>query len=173
MSHLDALAPDVALISSDCLDQLRQIKRRWPQCRVLVFTSGPRGPAPTDSAFGDSLIAGWITGIDHLDSLRRAVFTAAGQRKGRRLDRKHSQTTASLLIAKRRSTHASDQTLTPREYDVLRLLAQGMTLKEAARELHLSVKTVDTHAYRIMKKLNLRSRSELVLYAVREGIVTP
>jgi len=62
--------------------------------------------------------------------------------------------------------------LTPRETEIVRLVAKGLIAKEIAKELNLSTHTVYTHRKNIMKKLNLNTASELVLYAVNQGIVT-
>jgi len=62
--------------------------------------------------------------------------------------------------------------LTPRELDVLRLLAQGFSKKRIAECLHLSVKTVDNHSTSIMSKLNIHNRVDLARYAIREGLAT-
>ncbi|HEX5432461.1 MAG TPA: response regulator transcription factor [Bryobacteraceae bacterium] len=61
--------------------------------------------------------------------------------------------------------------LTPREREILQLLAEGKTNKEAAGILDLSLYTVETHRGNILQKLNLHSVPELILYAVRKGIV--
>lgn len=61
--------------------------------------------------------------------------------------------------------------LTAREREVLQLLAEGKTNKEVAGVLHIGVSTVDTHRNKIMQKLGLRNFAELVLYAVRKGVV--
>jgi DNA-binding NarL/FixJ family response regulator len=63
--------------------------------------------------------------------------------------------------------------LSPREREVLQLLAEGNTTKSIAESLHVSVKTVETHRQQIMEKLNLRSVAELTKYAVREGLTSP
>ena len=63
--------------------------------------------------------------------------------------------------------------LTGREREVLQLLAEGNTNKEVASALNVSVSTIETHRNRIMEKLNLRNFAELVLYAVRKGVVSP
>jgi two-component system, NarL family, response regulator NreC len=62
-------------------------------------------------------------------------------------------------------------TLTARENEILLLLATGRTVKDAATELDLSVKTVEAHKFNLMRKLNLHSRSELLAYAGRSGIL--
>jgi len=61
-------------------------------------------------------------------------------------------------------------TLSHREREVLQLLAEGASTAHIAAELHLSVKTIETHRKRIMDKLSLRSIAELTKYAIREGI---
>jgi DNA-binding NarL/FixJ family response regulator len=61
--------------------------------------------------------------------------------------------------------------LTSREHEVVQLVAEGKTTKEVAVALCLSVKTAETHRSNIMRKLDLHSVSELVLYAVRNDIV--
>ena len=61
--------------------------------------------------------------------------------------------------------------LTPREREVIQLLAEGKTSKEVAVALKLSVKTAETHRTNLMRKLDLHSVADLTLYAIRNGIV--
>ncbi|MHC4385003.1 MAG: response regulator transcription factor, partial [Planctomycetota bacterium] len=62
--------------------------------------------------------------------------------------------------------------LTPREREVLQLLAEGQTTKQIAIQLHVSAKTVETHRVHIMDRLELHSVAELTKYAIREGITS-
>jgi DNA-binding NarL/FixJ family response regulator len=62
--------------------------------------------------------------------------------------------------------------LTPRQIDVLRLIAQGQTMKEVAATLKLSPRTVETHKYQMMAALDLHSTAELVQYAIRHGLIS-
>jgi DNA-binding NarL/FixJ family response regulator len=64
-------------------------------------------------------------------------------------------------------------TLTPRERELLVLLGQGYSLKEAGLALHVSYKTVDKHKVNLMRKLNIHDRVELARFAIRENIVQP
>ena len=64
-------------------------------------------------------------------------------------------------------------TLTLRQLEVLRHLARGESVKEVARQMHLSQKSVDSHKYRIMHKLGIHDRVELARYAIREGLLLP
>ena len=75
----------------------------------------------------------------------------------RQLEQKHVEDTYELLTA--------------REREILQLLAEGKTNKEVASMLNLSVYTVETHRTHILQKLNLHNVPELILYAVRKGII--
>ena len=63
--------------------------------------------------------------------------------------------------------------LSPREQEVLKLLAQGYTNQEVGTRLYLSVKTIETHRARIVDKLGLRSRADLTRYALEMGLLNP
>ena len=66
----------------------------------------------------------------------------------------------------------SYELLTPRERELLQLLAEGKTTKEIASALNLSPHTVETHRANVLRKLNLNSLPELILYAVRKGVIS-
>jgi DNA-binding NarL/FixJ family response regulator len=70
-------------------------------------------------------------------------------------------------------TKPAAQSLTPREEEVLRMLAQGRSIKEVARGLNVSVKTADNHRTNLMRKLDVHSAAELLRYAIRHHIVEP
>ena len=73
---------------------------------------------------------------------------------------------------KQKGVADSYELLTPREREILQLLAEGKTNKEVATSLNISVYTAETHHGNILQKLNLHSSAELVLYAVRKGIIS-
>ncbi len=73
---------------------------------------------------------------------------------------------------KQKGVADSHELLTPREREILQLLAEGKTNKEVASSLNISVYTAETHRGNILQKLNLHSLAELVLYAVRKGIIS-
>jgi two-component system, NarL family, response regulator NreC len=72
----------------------------------------------------------------------------------------------------RKNADSSYDLLTDREREILQLIAEGKTNKEVANTLNLSLYTVDTHRTHILQKLNLHSVPELILYAVRKGIIS-
>lgn len=74
-------------------------------------------------------------------------------------------------LAASNSGYPRPQMLTAREQEVVRLLAEGRTVREVADELSLSVKTIEAHKLNLMRKLNIHDRASLVEYAVEQGIV--
>jgi DNA-binding NarL/FixJ family response regulator len=78
-----------------------------------------------------------------------------------------------MRLMKERRVHDSYELLTEREREVLQLLAEGKSNKEAATVLNLSPYTIETHRTNMMQKLGLHNTAEIVLYAVRKGIITP
>lgn len=77
-----------------------------------------------------------------------------------------------VCLLKQKGGEDTYELLTAREREILQLLAEGKTNKEVATLLNLSLYTVETHRSRILQKLNLHSAAELVLYAVRKGIIS-
>jgi DNA-binding NarL/FixJ family response regulator len=67
--------------------------------------------------------------------------------------------------------YSHSQVLTPREQEVIKLLAEGRTVREVASELGLSIKTVEAHKLNLMRKLDIHNRASLIEYAVRRGFV--
>ena len=72
-----------------------------------------------------------------------------------------------------RGERIPDQILTPREDEVLKLIAEGHSSKEIAELLVISLKTVERHRANILQKLEMRDRTELTRYAIRAGIIEP
>jgi two-component system, NarL family, response regulator NreC len=107
------------------------------------------------------------------EDLERAVRSAAAGRPFF-----SSAITKALLedyvrLMKERSVQDSYELLTEREREILQLLAEGKSNKEVATLLSVSPYTVETHRTNLMQKLGLHNTAEIVLYAVRKGIVTP
>ena len=73
---------------------------------------------------------------------------------------------------KKRGAEDSYELLTPREREILQMLAGGKSNKDIATVLNLSLYTVETHRRNLQDKLNLHSLAELILYAVRKGIIS-
>ena len=76
-------------------------------------------------------------------------------------------------LAASNNGYARGSVLTSREREVMRLLAEGRTVREVASELSLSVKTIEAHKLNLMRKLDIHNRTSLVEYAVQRGLIAP
>lgn len=165
----DVFLMDIGMPNLNGLDAARQILAINPEARILILTvhdseqvvrevlaAGARGFLLKSDA-GRDLVAA-VEALQH----RRTFFTSKVAQM--MLD--------GYLRPQDDSSSTSDQRiLTPREREVIQLVAEGKTTKEIAAALHLSVKTAETHRTNLMRKLDLHSVADLTLYAVRNGIV--
>jgi DNA-binding NarL/FixJ family response regulator len=162
----DMVALDIGMPNLNGLDAARQILREHPKMKILFLTV-----YDTDQAAKTAMqmgAKGLILKSDAGKELIGAIETI--QRNSLYFSRKMSHAgLGSDLRGSRRSLEKD--TLTPRESEVIKLLAEGKSTKDVAALLGLSVKTAETHRSNIMGKLGLHSVSELVLYAVRNNIV--
>jgi DNA-binding NarL/FixJ family response regulator len=163
--HPDVVALDVGMPNLNGLDAARQILRNDPRQKVLFLTIYESDQlARSVAAVGAK---GLILKSDAGKDLINAVD--ALQRNGTFFNSRMAQALGSDLRGNHRNQEKD--VLTHRERQVVQLLAEGKSTKEAATILGLSVKTAETHRSNIMSKLRLHSVSELVLYAVRNNIV--
>lgn len=157
----DVLVLDLMLPDGSALDILGELRTSSPQTRVVVVTMED---AP---GFAQRALAAGASGFvlkEHADEdLADAIYAAA---KG---DEYISAPVARRLAALRQAR--TDGRLTTREAEVLRLIALGHTNVEVARQLGVSARTVETHRANIHGKLELRTRAELVRYALRRGLL--
>lgn len=164
----DILLLDIGMPNLNGLDAARQILAVTPDARILILTihdseqvvrevlaAGARGFLLKSDAGRDLLAA-----VEALQN-RRTFFTSKVAQM--MLD-------GYLRPYEERET-SNQQLLTPREREVIQLVAEGKTTKEIATVLSLSVKTAETHRTNLMRKLDLHSIADLTLYAVRNGIV--
>lgn len=168
--YADALHPDLVvldwmLIGGGGLDFIRQLApQRRP--KVLVFSANT-----TELAIREALAAGangYVEKTASFADFKRALLDVAAGKT-------HiGSAVASVMqrVATRNDGPAGPPVLSPRERDVLRLMAEGKSSKEIAGELGLSVRTVDNHRASIMRRTGLKSIAQLTLHAVRLGLVT-
>ena len=161
----DVILMDLVMPKLDGVGAMRELRRRLPESRVIVLTSF----ADDDRLLGAirAGAAGYLLKNAEPQEVARAVRAAsAGQAL---LD----PTVAARVvesIADRESV-AGAESLTPRELEVLGLIARGRSNKLIALELGISEKTVKTHVGHVLAKLGVSDRTQAALLAVRTGIV--
>ena len=169
------LKPDVAIVDismpeMDGVEVVRQIREAVPDTKVLVLTMHE-----SDQMVRRALEAGacgYLLKSDLADCLAKAVKTVS---EGKRfLTPKVSEIVLKGFL-KTRSQHEEGERAgartTPREIEIIRLLAEGKANKEIAAMLGITVRTVETHRAKIMLKLGLHSLADLIHYAIRQGLV--
>ena len=166
----DVVVMDIGMPSLNGIEACRQIREILPQSQIVMLSmhsdegyvlralkAGAKAYLLKDSAEAD---------------LARAIRSAAAGKSF------FSPAVGKVLLEdymrklQRTGTEDSFDLLSPREREVLQLVAEGNSSKDIANLLNLSVYTVETHRARVMQKLNVRGVPELILYAVRKGIIS-
>jgi DNA-binding NarL/FixJ family response regulator len=161
------LQPDVVLMDllmpvMDGIVATAAIRKELPDVEVIALTSVLEDASVTGAVRAGAI--GYLLKDTQAEELVRAIRAAANGQV---------QLSPQALARLMREVRApeSPETLTERETDVLRLLAQGQSNKEIGRTLHIGEKTVKTHVSNILSKLGVPSRTQAALYAVRIGLV--
>lgn len=163
-----ALKPDVVLMDllmpvMDGITAIGILRRELPDTEVIALTSVLEDSSVIGAVRAGAI--GYLLKDTESDELCRAIkAAAAGQVQ-------LSPKAAARLMREVRAPD-SPEALTERETEVLRLLAQGRSNKEIAAALTIGEKTVKTHVSNILSKLNVPSRTQAALYAVRIGLVS-
>lgn len=167
----DIVLIDVAMPLLNGLDAARQIVRENPRTGIIVLSMY------MDESYIlralDAGARGYLIKDNADDELENAIRSVAAGRPF------FSRAIADTLledhvhVMRKQGVTESYDLLTEREREVLHLLAEGKSNKEAAAVLNLSPYTVDTHRNNLMQKLGLHNTAEIVLYAVRQAIITP
>jgi DNA-binding NarL/FixJ family response regulator len=167
----DIVILDIGMPHLNGLEATRQIVKRRPETRILILTLHD-----SDTLVQEVLNAGARGFLLKSDAARDLVIAVEALRNNKTY---FTPKVASMVLEgflKKRdgkgTLEASPRAkLTPREREIVQLLAEGKSSREVADALGLSVKTAETHRANIMRKLNLHSVSDLVMYAVRNNIV--
>jgi DNA-binding NarL/FixJ family response regulator len=163
----DVFLLDVGMPNLNGLDAARQILAIMPEARILILTIHD-----SEQVVRETLAAGARGFLLKSDAGRDLVAAVEAVQQRRTF---FTPKVAQMMLDGYLRPHESDATekcvLTPREREVIQLVAEGKTTKEVATALSLSVKTAETHRTNLMRKLDLHSIADLTLYAVRNGIV--
>jgi DNA-binding NarL/FixJ family response regulator len=168
LSVAPALRPDIVLLSlgaqSTEMEAGQQLSKILP-CAKLIALTMDENPVLAREALHH-----WASGYLLRKSAASELSTAV--REVSHGKRYVTESLAVLLHDDTGASHGQNKSLTQRQREVLQLLAEGLTMREAADRLQVTPRTVAFHKYRIMKDFSLRTNSDLVRFAIREGIIT-
>jgi len=161
---VDVVLLDIAMPGRSGLETLLQIRKERPHLPILVLSMHP------EDIYAVRVLKAGAAGYLTKDSAPDQLITAIRQVvRGRKYV---SPTLAEKLALNLKAGKAPHDTLSDREYEVLRLLTVGRTIKEIAAKLSLSVKTISTYRTSILEKMNMKNTTELTHYAIREGLIS-
>lgn len=160
----DLIIMDVSMPDLNGIDATRRILEELPETRVIALSMHSEKHFVLEMLKAGAV--GYLLKDEAFDTLLEAIDTirSGGTCLPPRI--------GSLLMQELR-TGSELPLLSPRQIEVLRLLASGQNTQQVADYLCLSIKTVETHRSNIMKKLDLKNLADLTRYAVRHGLVDP
>jgi DNA-binding NarL/FixJ family response regulator len=162
----DLLLLDITMPDGNGFDVLDQLTKLYPEIRVIVLTVHEAGEYAIRAVREGA--AGYLPKSAASTELEDAIRTVVN---GKRYI--SPETAQNTVIEQGRVGTKRDllATLSPRQREVLRLIAEGRTTKQIARELEISVKTVETHRAQLMERLGIHDVAGLVRYAIIVGLI--
>ena len=164
----DVIVTDISMPLLNGIEALRQLKKARPDVRVVFLTVHADVSYITEAFRAGA--AGYVLKQSAAEELRSAIKAA---HEGRTyLTPLITKDFLDNILNTGEGVDSVNVTLTPRECEVLQLLAEGHAVKEIAAVLDISPRTVEFHKYNIMEKLGLRTTAELTQYAIKHGVVS-
>jgi two-component system, NarL family, response regulator NreC len=165
----DVLIMDLALVGVDGQQTAFALRQRQPSTAILFLTRQDE-PELLRAAVGAGA-RGYMLKDSTPNQLIAAVREVAkGSDDGNPAGLSRIMPDLQAL-AQSNQGYTRGSVLTPREQEVMRLLAEGRTVREVASELSLSVKTIEAHKLNLMRKLDIHNRASLVEYAIQTGVI--
>ncbi len=162
-SRPDVIVTDISMPLLNGLDAIRQIRARRPDAKIVVLTMHRETQLAVDAFRAGA--SGYLLKISPGEELIAAIRHAAQGRSF--VTSLLAKDLITLLIEAGTVATRDDTPLTPRQREVLQLIAEGRTMKETAAILHISPRTAESHKYEIMQTLGVKTTADLIQYAIR------
>ncbi len=164
----DVVVVDISMPGLDGLEVISRLHTEFPDLPIMVLTMHEEEQYVIRSISAGAM--GYITKRSAPEQLVKAIRWING---GRRYLSTEAAEFLALHVARGNRAQSPLEILSNRELQVLRALALGQTNREIAESYNISVKTVDTYRFRLLKKLNLRNNAELSRFAMQQGLIEP
>ena len=164
----DIVIMDLSLPVINGVDATRILHKELPETKVLVLSMHADKNYIKEALEAGAF--GYLFKDCTYDQLIEAINTVSQGKKY--LSNKITEVLIHDYLNREEETPDNDQSLSERESEILRLIAEGKSTREIADLLFISVKTVGTHKQHLLEKLNLQSIAGLIKYAIRKGIVS-
>jgi DNA-binding NarL/FixJ family response regulator len=162
---VDVVLLDISLPGQSGLEVLKQIKELQPEAKVLVLTMHPEDQYAVRVLKAGA--SGYLTKETASDEVANAVKKILAG--GRYVSPTLAENLASNLLGpSQKSLH---ERLSDREYQIMRMIGIGKSVKEIAYDLSLSIKTISTYRSRVLTKLKFKGNADVIRYAMREKLV--
>ncbi|MEH7461054.1 response regulator transcription factor [Bacillus thuringiensis] len=163
----DILILDISLPRLDGIQVLKEIKLRYEQAKVIALTMHE------DEDYITLIMNAGASGYVPKAAVDEELYTAIDSVMDGYLYLRPKEISTMLKRVQNETESRNPYViLSPREREVLQYLVKGFSLSEIAQELTISIKTVDTHKTRMLNKLNLSKKSELVQYAIKYNLIS-
>ena len=162
---VDVILLDVSMPGATFIETLQDLRKRHSSVKVLVISAHPEDQWAMRSLQAGA--SGYLTKDHSPEQLVLAIRRVA--RGGKYVSESMAERLAGMLDAQ--AGRAPHEQLSDREFEVLRALGSGMMVKEVAAQLRLSTKTVSTYRTRLLDKMGLKTKADLVRYVVAHNLL--
>jgi two-component system invasion response regulator UvrY len=162
---VDVVLLDVSMPGPTFIETLKDLRREHPSVKVLVISAHPEDQWAMRSLQAGA--SGYLTKDHSPEQLVNAIRRVA--RGGKFVSETMAERLAGMVDGGR--ARAPHEALSDREFEVLRALGSGMMVKDVASQLRLSAKTVSTYRTRLLEKMGLETKADLVRYVVAHGLL--
>ena len=167
--HPDLVLMDIAMPGLNGLEATTRVVKAHPQVKVIILSMHANEEYVIESLRAGAL--GYLLKDSGTAELELAI--RAAMRDETFLSPAVSKHVIEKYVQRQKDPQSPFQILTPRQREILQLIAEGLSTKDIARKLDLSIKTVDTHRTQLMDRLDIHDVAGLVRYAIRTGLVIP
>lgn len=170
----DLVILDIRMPDESGISIARRLKSEHPQIKIIMLSSDVSEEIVSELLEID--VEGYLSKMAQMSDIEKAIRTVISG------NHYYGQSVAKIMYdvylsitgitpKKKSFSLKKDQTLTPREIEIIKYLCDGNSAKEVGDKLNLSYRTIETHRNNILRKLGFNSTAELIKYAVKQGVV--